>query len=79
MHNTVHLPLADGTVRTFHYKRPMVVAGLRHDYKNGSPVTQRDIVATPVKRRGEWNMRDMLNLRSVEALWTAYRRAEGKA
>lgn len=82
MHNVIHIPLASDrrgrTHRTFRFKRGMVVQGLRKEYKNGTPVTMRDIVSVPVKRRGEWNMRDMLNLRSVEALWVAYNRAEGK-
>lgn len=75
-HNVVHIPLPNGRVRTFTYKRPTVVQGLRKEYKNSDPVRLADIVATPIKKRGDWRIGDMLNLRSVEALWIAYKRAE---
>jgi len=78
-HNVIHVPLANGDVRTFKYRTPMVVDGIRREYKNGDPVTLRDIVHRPVKSQGTFPLRDMLNLRSVEALWVAYNRAEGKA
>jgi hypothetical protein len=54
----------------------MMVPGLSAKYKNGTVVIPQNIIAVPVKRRGEWALRDMLNLRSVEALWVGYKQAE---
>jgi hypothetical protein len=54
----------------------MTIQTVRADYKNGAPITMRDITTVPVKRHGSWPVADMLNLSSVTALWTAYKRAE---
>lgn len=38
-------------------------------------LTTRDIITVPVNyQRGKWNLGDMLNLKSIEALWTVHTR-----
>ena len=74
--------MADGSIRRFNYRDPMTIAVVDPEVDRGRPprdIKLRDIVWARVKRNGEFPLRDMLNLRSVEALWVANNRAEEAA
>lgn len=70
------IAMADGSVRSFHYRDPMVHAIVSPEHKNGTPILAREILIAPVKRQGEWNLGDMLSQASIGSLFTAYNRAE---
>lgn len=70
------IQMPNGRVRRFHFRAPMMIDIVSPLYKNGTPITPRDIVSAPVRRSGEWNFGDMLNQDSIGALFVAYNRAE---
>lgn len=70
------IALPNGRVRRMQYRAPMMIDIVSPAYKNGTPVTPRDIISAPVRRSGEWNLGDMLNQDSIGALFLAFTRAE---